>query len=99
MRGRRRCLMLLGPSIAATVFYHPGSALATPAKDHKSTLIAKGRFGKMDISSFFPHGLKTNGNDQLWLSLQETKGIIRRIRAEQCLGTRRKHRLALPPWA
>jgi hypothetical protein len=74
MRGRRRCLMLLGSSIAATVLYHPGGALATPAEGHESTLIAKGRFGEMDISSFFPHGLKTNGNEQLWLSLQETKG-------------------------
>jgi quercetin dioxygenase-like cupin family protein len=74
MRGRRRCLMLLGPSIAATVLYHPGGALATPAEGYKSMLIATGRFAEMDISSFFPHGLKANGNDQLWLSLQETEG-------------------------
>ena len=72
MRRRLMCLVFLSATIAATALYHP--ALATTAKKYKSTLLALGRFGEIDVSSSFPRGLKAAENEQLWLSLQETKG-------------------------
>src|ERR1700722_5708265 len=72
MRRRLTCLVLLSATIASTALYHP--ALATTAKKYKSTLLALGRFGEIDAASSFPRGLKAAENEQLWLSLQETKG-------------------------
>lgn len=66
--------MLLGISIAATVLFHPGRALGTAPEGYKTNLLAFGRFGAIDVSSSFPHGLKAEGNEQIWRSLQETKG-------------------------
>jgi hypothetical protein len=74
MRGRRAWLLLFGVTIAAAALYHPGSALATPAEGYQTTSLAVGRFGEIDVSSFFPHGTKGDANKQLWSSLQQTKG-------------------------
>jgi quercetin dioxygenase-like cupin family protein len=75
MRRRPMCLLLFSATIAAaTALYHPGGASATMAEEYKSTSLAVGRFGEMDVSNSFPHGAKAGGNTQLWLSLQETKG-------------------------
>jgi uncharacterized cupin superfamily protein len=76
MRRRRICLGLLGATITATVLYPPGSALATTPEGYKSTLLAVGRFGEIDVFGSFPHGLKTARNVRLWRSLQETKGML-----------------------
>jgi len=74
MHKRLTWLLLFGAAIAASALYHPGIALATPAEGYKSAVVAVGRFGEIDVSSFFPPGMKTEGNEQLWRSLQETKG-------------------------
>jgi len=72
----RTCLALFSATILATALYPSpsGSASATTPRGYKSTLLAVGRFGEIDISSSFPPGLKTPANEQLWRSLQETKG-------------------------
>jgi quercetin dioxygenase-like cupin family protein len=75
MRGRRTCLVLVGATIAVMALHHLGRAMATTPEGYKSTLLAVGRFGEIDVSSYFPRGLKADGNEQLWLSLQETKGL------------------------
>jgi Cupin domain len=75
MRRRLTCLVLLSATIAATALYHPGNALATTAEGYKSTLLAVGRFGEIEVFDSSPHGLKAEGNELLWLSLQETKGL------------------------
>jgi quercetin dioxygenase-like cupin family protein len=74
MRRRLAWLLMLGAAIAVTALYDPESALATPAERYKTTLLAVGRFGEIDVPGSFPPGLKTEGNEQLWRSLQETKG-------------------------
>jgi hypothetical protein len=70
MRRRLTSLVLFGATIAATGLYHPRIALATTAEGYKSTLLALGRFGEIDVSH-----LKAEATEQLWLSLQETKGL------------------------
>jgi quercetin dioxygenase-like cupin family protein len=74
MQRRLTWLPLFSSTIVATALYHPGNALATPAEGYKSTVVAVGRFGEIDVSNFFPPGIKLEGNEQLWRSLQETKG-------------------------
>ncbi|HMD20843.1 MAG TPA: cupin domain-containing protein [Alloacidobacterium sp.] len=75
MRRRPTCLVLFSATIAAaTALYHSGSASATAAEGYKSTMLAVGRFGEMDVSNSFPHNAKAGGNAQLWQSLQETMG-------------------------
>jgi uncharacterized cupin superfamily protein len=71
----RTCQVLFSATIAITAFYHPGSASATTPKGYKSTLLAVGRLGEIDISSSLPLGMKTERNEQLWRSLQETIGL------------------------
>jgi quercetin dioxygenase-like cupin family protein len=75
MRKRLVCLVLLSVTIAATALYHPGNALATTAEGYKSSLLAVGRLGEIDVFNSFLQGVKTEGNEQLWLSLHETKGL------------------------
>lgn len=75
MRRRLAWLALISATIAVTLLYHPGSALATTPEGYKSTLIAVGRFGEIDVFSSFPPGMMTEGNEQLWRSLQKTKGL------------------------
>ncbi len=74
MHRRLTWLLLLGAAIAAPALYHPGIALATPAEGYKSAVVAVGRFSEIDVSNFFPPGMKLEGNEQFWRSLQETKG-------------------------
>jgi hypothetical protein len=74
MRKRRTCLALIGAAIAVTALHHLGRALATTAEGYKTTLLAVGRFGEIDVVSYLPNGVKAGGNEQLWQSLQKTKG-------------------------
>ena len=74
MRMRRVCLVLAIATIAATAFYHPGSALATTAEGYKSIVLAVGRFGEIDVSNFRSRSLKAEENEEFWQSLQRTKG-------------------------
>jgi uncharacterized cupin superfamily protein len=73
MRRRLTYQVLFSATIVATALYHPGSTSATTAEGYKSALLAVGRFGEMDVSN--SRGLKAEGNEQPWLSLQETKGL------------------------
>jgi quercetin dioxygenase-like cupin family protein len=74
MQWRTGCLALLSAAIATAALYHPRSALATKAEGYKSSLLALGRFGEIDIPESVPHGVKAQENEQLWLSLQQKKG-------------------------
>ena len=74
MRGRRTCLALASATIAVMALHHLGRALATTAEGYKTTLLAVGRFDEIDLVSFLPQGRNTEGNEQLWQSLQKTKG-------------------------
>jgi hypothetical protein len=69
MRRRLTCLVLFSATIVAVSLYRPESASATPPEGYKTTLLALGRFGEMDAP-----GLKAKDSEQLWLSLQQTKG-------------------------
>jgi quercetin dioxygenase-like cupin family protein len=70
----RTCLVLFSAAIAATALYRSGSASATTPEGYKTTLVAVGRFGEIDLLTSLLSGLKTEGNEQLWQSLQKTKG-------------------------
>ena len=74
MRRRLTWLVLFSAIIAAASLRHPGRAFATTAEGYKSTLLALGRFGEIDVSSSLPRGPNAEGNEQLWQSLQKTKG-------------------------
>jgi quercetin dioxygenase-like cupin family protein len=74
MRRGRTYLFLLGITIAVTVPFYPGRVLGKPPEGYKTSLVAVGRFGAIDVSSSFPDGLKARANERLWLSLQQTKG-------------------------
>jgi quercetin dioxygenase-like cupin family protein len=74
MRRRLRCLVWFSATLAATALYHASSALATTAQGYESTLLAVGRLGEIDVFKSLPHGMKVEGNEQFWLSQQETKG-------------------------
>ena len=74
MRRGLACLALFSGALAGTALYHPGSALATTAEGYNTTLLAMGRLGEIKVLDSFPHGVKAEGNEQVWLSLQETKG-------------------------
>jgi hypothetical protein len=74
MQWRLSRLVLFSATIAATVLSHPGRVLATPAERYKTTLVAVGRFGDIDVPNSLPLGLKAGETEQLWLSLQETRG-------------------------
>lgn len=75
MRGRTG-QTLFSAAIAATALYFSGSVPATTAEGYKSTLLAVGRLGEINVSNSSPHGLETEGNEQLWLSLQKTQGML-----------------------
>ena len=75
MRRRLACLALFSATLAGTALYHPGSTLATTAEGYNTTLLAMGRFGEIKVFDSYPHSVKAEGNEQLWLSLQETKGL------------------------
>jgi hypothetical protein len=67
-------LVLFSAAIAVTALHHPGTALATTAEGYKSTLLAVGRCGEIDVFSSVPRGLETEGNEQLCRWMQKTKG-------------------------
>ena len=48
--------------------------MGTAPEGYKTSLLAVGRFGALDVSSSSSHGLKGEGNEQLWQSLEEAKG-------------------------
>ena len=54
MRNRLTWLVLVSATITITALHHLGRALATTAEGYKSTLLAVGRFGEIDVSSSFP---------------------------------------------
>lgn len=74
MRMRRTCLILISISIAATPLFHPGRALGTAPEGYKTSLLASGRFVAIDVSGSFPKRPTAKASEQLWSSLQETKG-------------------------
>jgi quercetin dioxygenase-like cupin family protein len=74
MRRRLISLGLFGAMIVTAALCLPGSAMATMPNGYKSTLLAMGRFGEIDVFSSLPRGFKAEGNDQLWKSLQKTEG-------------------------
>ena len=74
MRRSVTWLVLFVAAVAVTALHLHGGALATTPEGYKSTLLAVGRFGEIDVFSSFPPGLKTSANEQLWQSLQKTKG-------------------------
>ena len=69
------CLVLLSVTIAATVLYNSGTALATEAEGYQSTSLALGHFPEIEVTSTFPRGQKAPGDEQAWQSLQQTKGL------------------------
>jgi hypothetical protein len=74
MQRRLPSLVLFVAAIATTPLYHPESASATTPEGYKSTSLAMGRFGEIDVSSYFPRDPAKERNQQLWMSLQRTKG-------------------------
>ena len=74
MRRRLSWLMAFGAIVATASLHHPGRALATTPEGYKTTLVAVGRFGEIDLVSSLMHGVKAAGSEQLWQSLQQTKG-------------------------
>ncbi len=68
------CLGLFCAMIVTAALYLPGRALATTPNGYKSTLLAMGRFGEIDVFSSLPRGFKAEGTEQLWKSLQKTEG-------------------------
>jgi hypothetical protein len=67
-------LVLFVTTVAVMALHHHGGALATTPEGYKSTLLAVGRFGEIDAFSSLANGLKAEGSEQLWQSLQKTKG-------------------------
>ena len=74
MQRRLLYLLLFTTTIATSTLYDPGSASATTAEGYKSTVLAVGRFSEINLSSSSPRTPKEERNEQLWFSLQQTKG-------------------------
>jgi uncharacterized cupin superfamily protein len=60
-------------AIAAAAIYHSGKALATAPKGYRATSLAKGRFVESDLSGFFPHEFKMNGDEDFSVSVEESR--------------------------
>ena len=71
MQRKLICLVLLGATITGIALYHPKAALATRAEGYKSSVLALGRFGEIDISESVSNDLKAQESEQRWLSLQQ----------------------------
>jgi quercetin dioxygenase-like cupin family protein len=67
-------LVAFSAVVATASLLHPGRALGTTPEGYETTLVAVGRFGDIDVFSSLPHSVKTPGSEQLWQSLQQTKG-------------------------
>lgn len=74
MRRRLTWLLAFSAIVATASFHHPGRALATTPEGYKTTMVAVGRFGEIDLVSSLLHGVKAAGSEQMWQSLQQTKG-------------------------
>jgi quercetin dioxygenase-like cupin family protein len=74
VRRRLTWLVAFGAIVATASLHHPGRALATTPEGYKTTLVAVGRFGEIDLVSSLMHGVKAAGSEQLLQSLQQTKG-------------------------
>ena len=75
MRMRVVCLVLVGAIVAAAILHHPGSASATTPEEYKTTLLAVGRFGEIDVlTHFISPSLTKDEHKSIWLSRQKTKG-------------------------
>ena len=75
MRRGLAYLLFFSATIAAATLLHHKTTLATTSEGYKSTVLALGRFDEKDVVSSFLPSLKADGSDQLWMSLQETKGL------------------------
>lgn len=73
MQMRLVCPAIFLAAIAAAALCHSGGAFATAPKWYRTTLLAKGRLGESDVSSFFPHDLKIKGNEHFSMTVEETK--------------------------
>ena len=74
MRWRSGCLALLSAAMATTALYHPRNALATKAEGYKSSLLALGRFDEFGVSEPAASGPRAQGNQLIWLLLQQKTG-------------------------
>jgi quercetin dioxygenase-like cupin family protein len=68
MRTRQVCRIFLVVTIAVTTLHT--TVLATKADGYKSVSLARGRLAAFDTSS-----LKDEGKEQIWRSIQKTKGL------------------------
>src|ERR1700733_2748735 len=67
--------LFFSATIGAATLLHHKTTSATTSEGYKSTVLALGRFDeKKDVVSSILPSLKADGNDQLWLSLQEKAG-------------------------
>lgn len=69
MRTKQVCRVLLSATIVVTIL-HP-SLLATKAEGYETTLLARGRLGEVDSSTYLLHQLMREGSNQLSPSAQE----------------------------
>jgi len=68
-------MMLLVAATVVTALY-VGNVLATPASGFTATTVAAGRFGEIDVfSQLVLHSQPIPGNNNVWLSMQKTKGL------------------------
>jgi hypothetical protein len=76
MKRKLACLALTIVGTAIGGFYYTKSVLATPANaGFKATTIATGTFDEIDVfNQETKHSLPAGNDDQVWLSLQKTKG-------------------------
>ncbi len=75
MRRKLMCLVLLGAAFVVTALY-VRNAMATPASGFAGTTLAVGRFGEIDVfNQLVLHSQLTPGDNNVWLSLQKTKGL------------------------
>ncbi len=74
MRGGLTWLLLFSATIAVTPLHRSGRAMATTAGGYNTTLLGVGRFGEIDVLSSLPPGMKAEGSEQVWQSMQKTKG-------------------------
>ena len=70
MRRKMMRLVLVGAAFLVTIPY-VGNVMATPASGFVGTTLALGRFGEIDV---FNHSQLNPGDNNVWLSLQKTKG-------------------------
>jgi hypothetical protein len=93
MQKNLACLVLFSVTIVTIAFYDSRKAMATEAEGFKSTSLAQGRFREIDVTSTFQGGPEAAGEGSRAITATD-KGIVRRVCAEQHLGSWRKHWLA-----